>query len=388
MGRAMSDTKDRPDKTSILKNHQVGDDKMIDYKNLWENLIRDNTRRFTETEAALLDKLGPLDLRELDAMRKLAEKSSQDLFSGVKPSEGGKAYLDKWADQNGRDETFAGNFWRYNDGHQDAVRHCYFNAMATSHFGQDWVRAFSTAHEGRPGNPNVAEAMDLYNNKIGRQIALDNPGASIEQLLEKVTEKYTNGELLVIGRDGTLKWSDEIKPGDHGLTPVGSDMKGRIELPNPAHVHPGLTPSPAPGPSPQGAIPTASAVMSLADPANVDHALFTDTLSRLREQDRQAGRAPREAGEQVAAGIVAGAKAHGLDRIGALHLSADGANAWVTDTRDPAAAHARVASIDLQGAAMQTLEATSARLAQMPLTVAEQAPSVPAEPARDISARR
>jgi hypothetical protein len=382
----MSDTKERPDKTSILKNHQVVDDTMIDYKNSWENLVKDSSRRLTRTEAALLDKLGPFDLLELDEMRTLAEKSSQDLFAGAKPSEGSKAFLDKWADKNDRTETFAGNFWRYNDGHQDAVRHCYFNAMATSQFGPDWVRAFSTAHEARPGNPNVAEAMDLYNNKIGRQIALDHPNASREELLEKVKEKYANGELLVIGRDGTLKWSDEINPGDHGLTPAGSDMKGRIELPDP-RIHPGHTPSPAPGPSPgpQGGIPAAPAAVSLADPANMDHALFRDALSQLREQDRQAGRAPREAGEEVAAGIVAGAKAQGLDRIGALHVSADGATAWVTDTRDPAAAHARVASIDLQGAALQTLEANSAQMAQ---TVAEQAPSFPAEPTRDAIARR
>ena len=64
------------------------------------------------------------------------------------------------------------------DNQTDAFRHAYANALMTQKFGEEWTRKFATAHEGRENNYASSEAMDLYNNEIGRQIAVDNPNAS------------------------------------------------------------------------------------------------------------------------------------------------------------------------------------------------------------------
>ena len=58
----------------------------------------------------------------------------------------------------------------------------------TQRFGEQWTRDFTTAHERLPNNPATAEAMDLYNNQIGRQIAVNNPDASPEQLADLVEQ--------------------------------------------------------------------------------------------------------------------------------------------------------------------------------------------------------
>ncbi len=96
------------------------------------------------------------------------------------------------------------------DGHGDAFRHTYWNALMTQRFGEDWTRQFATAHEQLGGNPPPREAMDLYNNEIGRQLAREHPEASPEELAAAVDRAVRDGRTLVIGADDEIAWSDRV----------------------------------------------------------------------------------------------------------------------------------------------------------------------------------
>ena len=103
--------------------------------------------------------------------------------------------------------------WPTNGGHTDAFRHAYWNARLTSEFGAEWTTQFATAHEGNnPGN-STREAMDLYNNQIGRQIAINNPDASPAELADLVKKALDNGDLVVVNSQGHLDWSNKVAVG-------------------------------------------------------------------------------------------------------------------------------------------------------------------------------
>ncbi|UYM07187.1 DUF6973 domain-containing protein [Solicola gregarius] len=100
-----------------------------------------------------------------------------------------------------------------NDNHNDAFRHAYWNALMTRRFGEDWTEDYTNAHEGIPGNNSLREAMDLYNNGVGRRIASENPDASDEEIANLIEEAVRNGDMVVIGPDGHLVWSNTIEEG-------------------------------------------------------------------------------------------------------------------------------------------------------------------------------
>ncbi|MCE7012060.1 hypothetical protein LWC34_56010 [Kibdelosporangium philippinense] len=54
------------------------------------------------------------------------------------------------------------------DGHSDAFRHAYWNAMLANRFGQDWTEQYTTGHERVDTNSAAAEAMDLHNQRGGQ----------------------------------------------------------------------------------------------------------------------------------------------------------------------------------------------------------------------------
>lgn len=98
------------------------------------------------------------------------------------------------------------------DNHTDAFRHTYWNALMTQRFGEEWTRKFATAHERRPGDPAPREAMDLYNNEIGRQIGMANPKASPEELAAQVESAVRGGDTVIVSQDGAgLTWSNDPK---------------------------------------------------------------------------------------------------------------------------------------------------------------------------------
>ncbi|WP_119727659.1 DUF6973 domain-containing protein [Thermomonospora amylolytica] len=108
------------------------------------------------------------------------------------------------------------------DGHGDAFRHAYWNALLARDLDDQWVEKYTIAHERIPDNPGVREAMDLHNNEVGRQIAREHPDASNEELAKYVEQAIREGRMVVIDRNGQLAWSDTVQPGNT-LPPRGVD---------------------------------------------------------------------------------------------------------------------------------------------------------------------
>lgn len=82
------------------------------------------------------------------------------------------------------------------------------------------------AHEGVAGNTAAREAMDLYNNSVGRRLATENPDADAAELADLVEQAVRAGEVLVIGPDGALAWSDTVPEGgtgEAGTGPIGPE---------------------------------------------------------------------------------------------------------------------------------------------------------------------
>lgn len=100
------------------------------------------------------------------------------------------------------------------DGHADAFRHAYWNAMMTQRYGEEWARDFATAHERNPTSHHVPVAMDLHNNEVGRSIARANPDASPEELANLVEQAVKDGKMVVIDKNDTLVSSNEPPPGE------------------------------------------------------------------------------------------------------------------------------------------------------------------------------
>ena len=174
----------------------------------------------TATEARLLDRLNPLQQNDMKNIVDKAYEVSQahvPVPDGVTPPPG--------VDAGRRNE------WLSNDGHVDAFRHAYWNATMSNHFGADWTQQFATAHEGMPGNPGDREAMDLYNNHVGRQIAAEHPGASDEQMAGFVNDALKSGRLVVLDTHSQLEWSDRVPMWQHGLSDRGARHRGPAPAP-------------------------------------------------------------------------------------------------------------------------------------------------------------
>lgn len=58
--------------------------------------------------------------------------------------------------------------------------------------------------------------MDLYNNEVGRRIALENPDASEGDLADLVEQAIADGEMVVIDGEGNLVPSNSIPPEEAG----------------------------------------------------------------------------------------------------------------------------------------------------------------------------
>ncbi|CAM05289.1 hypothetical protein A8924_6463 [Saccharopolyspora erythraea NRRL 2338] len=156
----------------------------------------------TAGEAALLSDLGAAGI-----------KDAYDIFERAKDS-GFEAF-------EGQGST---------DGHADAFRHAYWNALLTQRFGADWTESYTTAHERLPqeqANASTVEAMDLYNNEVGRTIALAHPDADPEELAKQVESAVREGKLLVHDQGGQLKYSDQVEIGQSGKANAAPDTGGR-----------------------------------------------------------------------------------------------------------------------------------------------------------------
>jgi hypothetical protein len=172
----------------ILANYQVDESPQTTFDPGFPyNLIVDPVS-VTEAELALLEELSALELYELSDIKDDAYEESQERFNG----QGGE------------------------DGHQDAFRHAYASVLLALRFGEEFAESFTTAHETGVNNPADREAMDLYNNEVGRRIARENPSATLAELADLVFEAIENGEMIVIDENNELAWSDDVELGETG----------------------------------------------------------------------------------------------------------------------------------------------------------------------------
>ncbi len=204
---------DRPDLNQVRTNYQVADDTMINYRPRAFGAIDipfTDSRQMTQTEGQLLDRLtrdrGLVGLSDFRDIARGAFAEADERF----PNNRVPANI---PDDRTRE-------WQGNDGHRDAFRHAFWSARLAQEYGADWAKAFTTAHEGVPGNFANREAMDLYNNSIGVQIGAANRNATPEQLADLVQQAVTQGKTVVMDRNGSLEWSDRVGIGQHGLTPT------------------------------------------------------------------------------------------------------------------------------------------------------------------------
>jgi hypothetical protein len=142
----------------------------------------------TKTEAEMLDALGLLGQKDFHDLQNRAYDTADQRF----PNQGRE------------------------DGHNDAFRHAYWNALMVKEYGADWATRFATAHERLPGNQTDREAMDLYNNELGRQVAIAHPNVSREELANLVEQAVRNGDAVVIDGNGNLVYSNTVPPGQTG----------------------------------------------------------------------------------------------------------------------------------------------------------------------------
>ena len=208
---------DQAELDRIRSDYQVVDDTIVEYTPNFGPFPVDipfvGSTRMTQREAELLDQLG--SRRGLLGLREFQGIASND------PDNLGQAYTT--ADQYFPQVDPAGNdVPGGEDGHNDAFRHAYLNALLTDRFGGDFAEAFATAHEGVPGNSADREAMDLYNNELGRRIASENPGASDDELADLVYQAVINGEAVVIDANRALAFSDQVEVGETGLAQPGA----------------------------------------------------------------------------------------------------------------------------------------------------------------------
>jgi hypothetical protein len=187
----------------IIDKYQVAEDEMVEWKpkagpfTFFELPVEPTP--MTKTEASLLDELGKQEgLLGLNDFKKIKEKAYDT--------------ADKMFPRTSQGNEVKGA----EDGHNDAFRHAYWNALLTKRFGEEFATSYATAHEGVPGNPADKEAMDLYNNQLGRRIAAENPNASEEELAQLVADAVKNGKAVVIDGNGELAYSDQVAVGATG----------------------------------------------------------------------------------------------------------------------------------------------------------------------------
>ena len=132
----------RPDLNTIRTNYQVADDQMIDYRPRAFGAIDipfTSSVRVTRAEGALID--------QLTFDRGLAGLQQ---FSGIKDRALSEA-TERFPNNPVPANIPAGDAraWQGNDGHRDAFRHAYWNALMTQQYGENWTRAFATASSPR-----------------------------------------------------------------------------------------------------------------------------------------------------------------------------------------------------------------------------------------------
>ncbi len=116
----------------------------------------------------------------------------------------------------------------------DAFRHAFWQATNTQDVGESFTRKWSDAHEyGTPTNEVRTDLyMDIHNNDVGIEIGKANPKATHEELRDKILDRISKGDLLIINSNNKLIKSDgsglktsEIRQRDKAHTIVTEVLK-------------------------------------------------------------------------------------------------------------------------------------------------------------------
>jgi uncharacterized Zn-binding protein involved in type VI secretion len=210
----------RPPLEQILADYQVQDDEVINWSPhiLGFSVDALGEQEMTKTEGKMLDKLiWDEGMAGLLRFKNIKDKA----FEVATARYPDPASLPPTIPADREEE------WLGNDGQRDAFRHAYWNALIAKENGPEWAKEFTTAHEGLPGNPAIREAMDLYNNEVGRMIAAHNPDASDKELADMIQNAIERGDLLVVDKGGKLAWSDQVQLWEHGLAPDTPGIGGQ-----------------------------------------------------------------------------------------------------------------------------------------------------------------
>jgi len=222
----------------ILRTYQVEEEETIIWSpNLgsFSNKVPDSMKKSQEltiTEARMLDKIINDEGLVRGALFEEAAKQALAVAKRVYPDVSSYPICIQQLTEKER------NTWQGNDGHRDAFRHAFWNALLTRHFGAEWTRAFTTAHEGSSRNNADRLAMDLYNNEVGRKIAVTNPYSSNKDFERLIKEACDTGKLVVIAEGGGhLEWSNNVPVGEHGYS-ILLPLEGDAAIPTPLVVDP------------------------------------------------------------------------------------------------------------------------------------------------------
>lgn len=343
------------DLEQIRKNFQVQDDQVIKYHPRLAGKVDipfSPSIEVTMTEGKLMDEMtwsrGLQGLLELKNTQDLAFSESRRRFPDQPVPDGVP---------EGRAKE-----WQFNDGHRDAFRHTYWNALLAKEFGNEWAEALATAHEGMPGNPANREAMDLYNNQVGRGIAAAHPNASKEQLAALVGDALSEGKLILMDRNGALAWSNQVEVGQHGLSPKEA-IQGHLKTPDVVPAAPrtsGFFGANAPGD--RGLTPD--------DPSHPRYALHQQCKAGVGALDQQLGRESDEKSACMAASLTNLAVTNGLERVDHVLLSDQakpaslGQNVFIVQGELSDPAHLRV-HMSADQAISTPVEASFRELAQV-----------------------
>lgn len=200
----------------VLEQYQVNEDETIEWSPSVFGLIPipfAPSRTVTRTEGRMLDAL--IRSRGLVGLSDFKDVAD-DAFAEAERQFPDPATIPAYVPA-GRERE-----WKGNDGHRDAFRHCFWNARLTREYGATWTRQFTTAHEALPANTAAREAMDLYNNEVGRSIAVAHADADRDELARFVRAAVDSGRTVVVDRAGNLAFSNTVTVWDHGLAPSGS----------------------------------------------------------------------------------------------------------------------------------------------------------------------
>ena len=204
---------------AITQDYQVDDDSPATVNYLFSGNYVNEAESRVLNDLAL--KRGVTSLWEFRRIQKKALDATGAVVGLPHENQIPRSVIDSIIRTRGRDNLRAYNkLWRRVDGHSDAFRHAYWNALMTKAFGDDFALAFGASHERVPNNAQIGETMDLYNNEVGRRIAQLHPDATEDQLAILVRAALRQGMLVVVGQDGKLAWSNMVKWGEHGLSPA------------------------------------------------------------------------------------------------------------------------------------------------------------------------